>query len=326
MRALAYSVNDQALADRWDENIVKLQIYVQQAVEGLKHGSEDQLTQGELKEMFQDDVAAHPYTKLVSNRIFRESNLQSTRLIPGYIDLIKQTVKDEYAWHPLHGIFSRLAKLDFGSVADVWPYWEAAKAQRVRGLSKTQISPVFSQIRDLYRAYTAGIKRWNGGNNKNVSFGKDILLPIRQQWEALLATHCQAENPLAAVIFRDLHVMLAKVAYDPQPNWRLTHAEHGLFRLMANKATFGKVVPNRMKQRIKRAVIYYNDNKTLIDVLDRHRVSHRTVITRRWLPRSGSLFHHLADPQQVKQILDAALPKVSRDEMMNTLLQAIRLA
>jgi hypothetical protein len=316
----------------WKENIQKLQIYVQQAVEGLKHGTENMLTDEDLRAMFGRDVQPHPYTKLFANRSWKAYQLQSTRLVPGYIDKVKAEVNEDHSWHPLHGIFKQIATLEFGRVADVMPYWKAVENQKTRGLSGMQIPAAFRDLRDIYALYTRGIKNWNGGHNKNVSFGKDVLTPVRERWEKLLERYAHEETDQIAdestgeklwhynqAKVRDLHLMLAKVAYEPQPNWELTGPK-GLYKrirqndvhhLSYQKSTVVKIRPK--------------ERKPIVDGIISHEVGKRTIKVRMYLPRSGALFHHLAEDSMAREILDAALPKISATDLINSLLDAIRI-
>jgi hypothetical protein len=322
--------------ERWRANIERLQVYVQQAIEGLKHSTEEQLTEEDIREMFGHEATSHDYTKLISNRTFKMVNLQSTRLQKGYIELVRLKVKDEHSWHPLHGIFQRLAQLEFGEVANVMPYWNAVKDQKIRALPRNQISGTFAALRKLNVEYTKRVRIWNGGKNKNYPFGKCVLEPAREEWKALLAG-C-GDNQAKV---RDLHLMLAKVAYEPQPNWILNHPAHGVRIRMGEKlqhlrgieefsnlpAHSLKVKPLQNKRRCYARVKELCDHKPLLDGIEHIPTGHnRRIKIRSYLPRPGALFHHLATPEMSREILDAALPKISTHDLFSTLINTIRLA
>ena len=302
--------NQLAVID-WEDKIVQLQIWEQQAVEGIKHSNEGMLTMEEVRAMF-PDTTPHPYTALFTNRAWKENHLQSTRLKPGYIDLVRKAVAKGETWHPLHEIFAALAPLEFGEVADVLPYWNCVRNPAYRAVAQNTVSSWYRSLRNLKMMYSDGIRIWNGGQNKNVSFGKDILEPIRKKWAA--AMEMFESSPAAQY---DLCVMLANVAYEPQPNWEYQHMRD-----------HWRQAPGR-RLRLARtpiAVLEHKpyDHKVLLRGHVTSTVGKRRITVHRWLPNSGSLFHHLVSPEMARQILAPALPKLKEGEFESLMAASLR--
>jgi hypothetical protein len=164
--------------------------------------------------------------------------------------------------------------------------------------------------------YATSVQRWNGGKNKNIGFSKDILEPIGKCWQELL--DLTNDKPNQALLKRDLALMLANVAYEPQPNWEIvgTNEERGLgvftkiqrFPYSISLVHSSDVISSEIKSR--------NDHKPLCDGIVKKALHGRTYAIRLWLPRPGSLFHHLVDPETACDILQKALPKMNFDKFM----------
>jgi hypothetical protein len=327
---------DQVAEATWSENINKLSVYVQQAIEGLKHGSAAMLTDDEAAAMFAGGEAAHPYTQLFT-KLATKQNLHSTRLEKGYIDQVKAAVSDEHHWHPLHGIFVEIAKLQFGEILQLREYYPIIKKQRIETISrdKAVINGIYAHLRKLLKMYTDGVDDWAGGSNKKISFGKDVLEPIRLKWAALQ----ESMAPGGEGALRDLHLMLADVAYEPQPNWYVHSTKQrqlgngrlsklGLYTRMRKGEIKKNLAQAKIRKIARRAKlkIKRDPKKILVQWMDQHRVGRFTFYQKDKLPRTGSLFHHLADPKFAREILAEALPRISFEDLARELVEAARTA
>lgn len=349
--------SDDEAAARWEQNIGLLQIYVQQAIEGLKHGASAVLSDADVRDMFKGGEGPHPYTQLLGNKAMR-MNLHSSRLVKGYVDTVREIVSDQHSWHPLHGIFVEMAKLEFGEVHQLRGYYAAIKKQRMSTIEgsglptidRSSIPAIYRELRKLLRMYTQGVEVWDGGRNRNVKFGEDVLEPIRVLWAAL-KERLAPGGPLAV---RDLHLMLANVAYEPQPNWHLYSENQdqglGLFvrirrKLITKRLWHGRLADpieplpfptqvwvgsGRSRRLIERtylpsgSVIERGENKILVQWLEPVRAGRFTFHVKKLLPRNGSLFHHLADAQYAREILEPVLPAIKLTELGTKLVSYIK--
>jgi hypothetical protein len=317
----AKAIGNQTDIAYWQGVIEQLQIWVQQAVEGLKHGHQNQLTNQDVRALFpQEEPQHHIYTQLFAKSAFKKYQLQSTRMTPGYIDKVRMAVAPEHAWHPLHELMVRISQLEFGEILDITPYYEAIKTQPENGwhLTRTARKELWAGIRGLQRKYARGVQKWDGGKNKNVNFGEDVLLPIRQDWARLMEAMQGSERATYEV-----HVMLANVAYEPQPNWKLYgdgsgYWPEGVFHRINR---LGKA---RMKRRTEGKLVYHKlvDQKPILDGQITVEVNKRTFRYRKFLPRPGSLFHHLSEPAMARLILKDVLPSIEAEDLLRELILA----
>ena len=313
----ARATGDQGEIARWEANIERLQIWVQQAIEGLKHGDQTDLTRQDLNKMFGKDPAVHPYTDLLGKQALSTLKLQGSRLRPGFIERVKQTVREEYSWHPLHNLFMALSTLEFGSVLDVAPYYIHIKNQPIKTFSLPTRRILWSGIRGMQKTYAEGVAMWDGGNDKNINFGKHILGPIRAKWADLLS---RMEGNEQAIY--EVHLMLANVAYEPQPNWRLFgDGTRGIYP----EGVFHKIKRGyrpTLRTEGKLAYVKMADQAPLLHGTVSKQFPKRKFTYRKWVPRTGALFHHLVDGEMARAILGPVLPKVSGDRMIYDLIRA----
>jgi hypothetical protein len=324
---------DRKAVEVWEAKVAKLQVYVQQAIEGLKHQSEGQLTDKQADELLYG-AKGHVYTSLFGNlALGRSLTLKGNRRKPGYMELVYKAVHGNFnnpkfvqgAWHPLHPIFARMAELTFGEQLDLREYYPAIASQPLRAFRGTAKSKAYAQLRHLKKTYATGLRKWNGGQNRNIGFRTDVLGPVIELWKELLAPYAYYDENDVLMVYPDkvkyvwdLHRMLADVAYEPTPNWALysqdSSQDSGVSRLglfvkfqrglaTIRLAPHGSDTPTSIEPDPKETDLSWTDWITTPE-------GHQVGIMKK-LAAKGSLFHHLGDPTFIRDILQSVLPAES---------------